>query len=145
MKCSIYFSPAMPGLLVATASTSASGGRGVASDTFPESLRLGDVGGGGGMVPSSKKALISTCDGSSSFRAATFASTLTGKTMACGGATVLELYDIVVWVAVKGFVRFDDWRWRGRRSFLWRGERCGRRRYGRVRCHWREKILFSGT
>jgi hypothetical protein len=80
------------------------------------------------------------------FRAATpFESFLTGETMACGGATVLELYDIVVWVPMKGFVWFEDWRCLGRLWFLWRGERCVRRRYGRVSCHWHEKILFSGT
>ncbi len=108
----------MPGLLAATASTSASGGRGVASDTFPESLRLGDVGGRGGRVPSLKKASISTCDGSSSLCARPFASTLTGETMACGGATVLELYGIVGWGVVKGLVWFGRWRWVGRLLFL---------------------------
>ena len=115
----------MLGLLVATASTSASGsgGHGGASDAFPASLWLGDVGGGGAMMPSLKKALISNCNGSSFCAAAPFTSTLMGETMACGGATVLELYDIMVWVPVKRFVWFGNWRWLGRLRFLWRGVR----------------------
>jgi hypothetical protein len=122
LKCSINFSPAVPALLVATASTSASGGHGGASEAFPAFLWLGDVEGGGVMMPSSKKALISNCDGLSFCAAAPFTSTLMVETMACGGATVLELYDIMVWVPVKWFVWFGDWRWLGRLRFF--GEVC---------------------
>jgi hypothetical protein len=106
------------GLDAAAACNSASAGCGAVRGSFPVTFGLGGGFGGGAVVGSVKKATTSSMVGSPCGAATPFASTLTGETMACGGAMALKLYGIVGWGVGKGLVWFGRWRWVGRLSFL---------------------------